>query len=77
MATQITITDADLAALVQAAKATLAKYDALADKLSAAVPAISNNFDMALESITASITAAQADVERITIAAEKFNVKVF
>ena len=77
MATQIIITDADLAALVQAAKATLAKYDALADSLSASVTSIQQDVKDVANSITAAIPPIQADVAAITVAIQKFNVKVF
>jgi uncharacterized protein (UPF0210 family) len=59
MATQITINDADLAALVQAAKATLAKIDALADKCDAALDAIKATADAG----TQAIPQLQADVK--------------
>jgi hypothetical protein len=68
MATQITITDADLAALIQAAKATLAKYDALADKLDSTLDSIKATADTA----TTAIPQLQTDVKEIAAAAKTF-----
>ena len=71
MATQITITDADLAALVQAAKATLAKYDALADKLGAALDAIKATANAG----TTAIPLIQTAVKTATDAVAAFHIK--
>lgn len=67
MATQIEVTDADLAALIQAAKATLEKIDA-------AVDAVKNLADMAR---TQDIPNAQASIQEIADAAKKFAAKTF
>jgi hypothetical protein len=82
--TQITITDADLAALVQAAKATLAKFDALADQimhaadnLTIAIPLIQADVKGVSDTITAAITPILADVKEAADAIAAFKIKVF
>jgi hypothetical protein len=77
MPTQITINDADLAALVQAAKATLAKIDALADSLSASVASIQQDVKGVSDTITAAIPPILADVKEAADAIAAFKIKVF
>ena len=77
MPTQITITDADLAALVQAAPGTLAKYDALADSLSASVASIQQAVKGVSDTITAAIPPILADVKEAADAIAAFKIKVF
>ena len=75
MPTQITITDADLAALVQAATATLAKFDALADSLAVSVALIQQDTLNVADAVTRAIPQLQADVKVATDAVAKFHIK--
>ena len=79
--TQITIQDADLAALIQAATATLAKIDTAADALTQAIPLIQSDVREAADAVKAAqvnvndaLAALQLDAGRIATAAEKFRV---
>ena len=72
MPTQILVTDADLAALIQAAKATLAKIDAAVDKIAVAVSNVSDDIGNVSDSINEAIPLIQADVKEIADAAKTF-----
>ena len=79
--TQITIQDADLAALIQAATATLAKIDTAADALPQAIPLIQSDVREAADAVKAAqvnvndaLAALQLDAGRIATAAENFSV---
>jgi hypothetical protein len=79
--TQITIQDADLAALIQAATATLAKIDTAADALTQAIPLIQSDVREAADAVKAAqvnvndaLAALQLDAGRIATAAENFSV---
>jgi methyl-accepting chemotaxis protein len=65
-------TQAEIDGLIADLRTAAQKYSALADKLNASVPTISNNLDLALESVTASVTAAQASIQEIADAAKTF-----
>jgi len=73
--TVIQVTNADLAALIQAATATLAKFDALAEKLSVAVDAIQQDVNDVSGAITTAIPEIQADAvkEATTLRTFKIN----
>ena len=81
MPTQINITDADLTALVNEARATLRKIDAVADAVLAAIPAIQSSVReaaYAMKSEQSSLDTALGDLRvdagKIAEAAEKFSV---
>ena len=69
MATQIQITDADLAALVQAATATLTKIYALVDKCDTALDAIKATADAG----TQAVPAIEADAKEMADAAKNLH----
>ena len=52
MSTQVTIVDADLAALVNEMRATLRKIDAVADAVLAAIPVIQSKAAQAADAMT-------------------------
>jgi hypothetical protein len=70
--TVIQVTNADLAALIQAATATLERIDALAEKLSVAVDAIQKDVNDVSGAITTAIPEIQADVKEATTAVKAF-----
>ncbi len=70
--TVIQVTNADLAALIQAATATLAKFAALSEKLSVAVDAIQQDINDVSGAITTAIPEIQADVKNATDAVKAF-----
>ena len=79
--TQITIQDADLAALIQAAMATLVKINAAADALTQAIPLVQSDVREAADAVKAAqvnvndaLAALQLDAGRIAAAAENFTV---
>ena len=79
--TQITIQDADLAALIQAARDTLAKIDAAADALTQAIPLIQSDVKEAADAVKAAqinvndaLATLQTSAGRIATAAENFSV---
>jgi N-acetylmuramic acid 6-phosphate (MurNAc-6-P) etherase len=74
MATQITITDADLAALVQAAKATQEKIDALVDTVAASVTSIQQDVKKVADSVTTTIPTIQAAVKKIADSVSNFEI---
>ena len=72
--TIIQVTNADLAALVQAARATLAKYDALADSLSASVALIQQDVKGVADTVNTAIPQLQADVKEAADALKNFKL---
>jgi hypothetical protein len=71
----ITVANADLAALIQAAKATLAKIDALADTLAASVTSIQQDVKGVADTVNTAIPLIQADVKEAADALKTFKLK--
>ena len=78
---QVTITDADLAALIQTATATLAKIGNAADAITQAIPLVQSDVREVSDAVKAAqinvndaLAALQLDAARIATAAEKFRV---
>ena len=81
MPTQVTITDADLAALVNEMRATLRKIDAVADAVLAAIPVIQSKAAQAADAMTSaqsSLDAALGDIRKnaADITAKVVNLKL-
>jgi hypothetical protein len=68
MSTQIVVTDADIAALIQAAMAFIAKLSATAEKLDTVL----DKLDQTVDAGTVAIPAIQASVKEIADAANSF-----
>ena len=81
MSTQVTIVDADLAALVNEMRATLRKIDAVADDVLAAIPVIQSKAAQAADAMTSaqsSLDAALGDIRKnaADITAKVVNLKL-
>ena len=81
MTTQVTIQDEDLAALIQAARDTLADYKQVADTLKAPIPQIQSDAKEAADAVKAAqinvndaLATLQTSAGRIATAAENFSV---
>ena len=72
--TVIQVTNADLAALIQAANATLAKIDALAEKLNASADEFTDDFGALQRSIATALLSSTASVKEIADAVKTFKI---